>query len=121
MHNCNRPIYTCGNTNTDNIGYIPMHGECSYRNVEGFYKKQQEDGKRDVAGGGDKFSRHLRISQTYLGDISPMFGAKTAYENVYGPIIPPLSTIVPKESTLVYPAFKESTTIYPMYHSLYNN
>jgi hypothetical protein len=98
-----------------------MQGECSYPNVEGFYKKQNEDGKRDVAGGGDKFSRHLRISQTYLGDITPMFGTKTAYENVYGPIIPALSSIVPKESILVYPAYKKSSTIYPMYNSLYNN
>lgn len=114
MQNCNRPIYRCGNTNTDNIGYIPMHGECSYPNVAGFYKKQQEDGKRQE--GGDKFSRYLRISQTYLGDITPMFGTKTAYENVYGPIIPPLSSIVPKESTLVYPSSKESRTIYPMYN-----
>lgn len=91
-----------------------MHGECSYPNVAGFYKKQQEDGKRQE--GGDKFSRYLRISQTYLGDITPMFGTKTAYENVYGPIIPPLSSIVPKESTLVYPSSKESRTIYPMYN-----
>lgn len=112
MHNCNRSIYRCGNTNTDNIGYIPMQGECSYPNIAGFYKKQQEDGRE----GGDKFSRHLRISQTYLGDITPMFGTKTAYENVYGPIIPPLSTIVSKESTMVYPLYKETNHIYPMYN-----
>jgi hypothetical protein len=33
-----------------------------------------------------------------LGDISPMFGAKAAYENVYGPIIKP----VPVDASTIY-------------------
>ena len=103
-------INVCGPVNTNNVGNITMHGACSYPNKYGFYKKQQEESNWSEY----KSSRppkHLRISQTYLGDISPMFGQKTAYENVYGPIIPPLSSIVPVSSVLTYPDGQ------PYYHS----
>jgi hypothetical protein len=93
-------VYICGYTNTDNVGYIPMHGACSKPNKSGFYKKQFEDSRRPSEFQG-KPPGHLRISQTYLGDISPMFGAKTAYENVYGPIIKPVP--VDTSTVLVYP------------------
>lgn len=96
-------VYVCGHVNTPNVGYIPMHGACSYPNKNGFYKKQYED--RVGSSNGNEFqgkpSRHLRISQTYLGDISPMFDAKLAYENVYGPIIKPVK--VDASQILVYP------------------
>ena len=93
-------VYICGHTNTDNVGYIPMHGACSKPNKAGFYKKQYEDTRRSSEFQG-KPPSHLRISQTYLGDISPMFGAKTAYENVHGPIIKPV--LVDPNTMLVYP------------------
>jgi hypothetical protein len=109
--NADPTIYICGHTNTDNVGYIPMHGACSYQNKAGFYKKQYEDSRRSAEFQG-KPPGHLRISQTYLGDISPMF-AKAAYENVYGPIIPPLSSIVPVSSVLTYPDGRP-------YHTYYN-
>lgn len=93
-------VYVCGHTNTDNVGYIPMHGACSKPNKIGFYKKQYEN-SRPTSEFQGKPPGHLRISQTYLGDISPMFGAKTAYENVYGPIIKPV--LVDPSTMLVYP------------------
>lgn len=93
-------VYVCGHVNTDNVGYIPMRGACSYPNKAGFYKKQREDSRRATEFQG-KPPGHLRISQTYLGDISPMFGAKAAYENVYGPIIKPV--LVDTSQILVYP------------------
>lgn len=93
-------VHVCGYVNTNNVGNIPMHGSCSYQNRVGFYKKQYEDTRRLSEYQG-KPGNHLRISQTYLGDISPMFGAKTAYENVYGSIIKPVH--VDTSTVLVYP------------------
>lgn len=52
-------IYGC--VNTSNIGNISMLGACSYKNTQGFYKKLATT---------DKY----KISQAYIGDISPMFG-----------------------------------------------
>jgi hypothetical protein len=94
--NTDPTVNVCGHVNTSNVGYIPMHGACSYPNRNGFYKKQQENSKWSEFQG--RRPGHLRISQTYLGDISPMFGAKTAYENVYGPIIKP----VPVDASTIY-------------------
>lgn len=118
--NTDPSVYVCGHVNTDNVGNIPMRGACSYPNKYGFYKKQHEQSNwTETYGNGSMGSstsrppKHLRISQTYLGDISPMFGYKTAYENVYGPIIPPLSSIVPVSSVLTYPDGQP-------YHTYYN-
>lgn len=93
--NTDPTVYVCGHTNTDNVGFIPMRGACSEQTPGGFLKKQYEDSTPPNA------SSHLRVSQTYLGDISPMFGAKRAYENVYGPIIRPVP--VETSTLLVYP------------------
>jgi hypothetical protein len=60
--NCYDPtirVYGCANT--ENVGNIPMMGACSYPNTKGFYKKKATT---------DKY----KISEAYIGDISPMFG-----------------------------------------------
>jgi len=93
-------VHVYGHVNTENVGYIPMHGACSYPNKAGFYKKQFEDTRRPSEFQG-KPPGHLRISQTYLGDVSPMFGEKEAYERVHGPIIKPV--LVDTSTLLVYP------------------
>lgn len=102
--NTDPTVYVCGHTNTPNVGNIPMRGACSYPNTAGFFKKQREDTvgpERASEHRRPSNQNHLRISQTYLGDISPMFGAKTAWENVHGPIIRPVP--VDASSVLVYP------------------
>lgn len=72
MPNCKLPPYSiCGCVNTDNPGNIPRRGPCSYPNIDGFYKKIAPN-----------TGNYMKISNTYLGDITPMFGVKTAFDNL---------------------------------------
>lgn len=70
--NCNFIYTTCGHVNTENPGNIPRMGPCSYPNINGFYKKMAPN-----------TNNYMKITDTYLGDISPMFGIKTAFDNLF--------------------------------------
>jgi hypothetical protein len=87
-------ICVYGNTQTDVVGDIPRLGACMQADAP----YRQKPPKRDA---------HLRIAQTYHGDISPMFGVKRAFENVYGPVIPQMHINVD-----AYPAHTKLRYIY---------